>query len=80
MILGPSLSERLMRGPMNNKRATHVMNGICSAIEYAHKQGVLHRDLKPSNILLDEDNNAYVADFGRTLLTLVWPSKPVRIM
>jgi len=64
LILGPSLSERLMRGPMNNKRATHVMNGICSAIEYAHKQGVLHRDLKPSNILLDEDNNAYVADFG----------------
>jgi len=41
-----------------------VMNQICSAIEYAHQQGVLHRDLKPSNILLDEDNVAYVADFG----------------
>ena len=64
LILGPSLSERLMRGPMNNARATHVMNGICDAVEYAHKQGVLHRDLKPSNILLDEDNNPFVADFG----------------
>jgi len=64
LILGPSLAERLMRGPMNNIRATRVMNEICSAIEYAHQQGVLHRDLKPSNILLDEDNVAYVADFG----------------
>jgi len=64
LIDGPSLSERLMRGPMNNARATRVMNQICSAIEYAHQQGVLHRDLKPSNILLDEDNVAYVADFG----------------
>ena len=64
LILGPSLSERLMRGPMKNASATRVMNEICSAIEYAHQQGVLHRDLKPSNILLDEDNNAYVADFG----------------
>ena len=64
LILGPSLSERLMRGPMNNTRATRVMNEICGAIAYAHQQGVLHRDLKPSNILLDEDNVAYVADFG----------------
>ena len=64
LIQGPSLSERLMRGPMNNSRATRVMNEICDAIEYAHQQGVLHRDLKPSNILLDEDNVAYVADFG----------------
>ena len=64
LILGPSLSERLMRGPMDNSRATRVMNEICGAIEYAHQQGVLHRDLKPSNILLDEDNVAYVADFG----------------
>ena len=49
---------------MKNSRATRVMNEICGAIAYAHKQGVLHRDLKPSNILLDEDNVAYVADFG----------------
>ena len=64
LIVGPSLSERLMRGPMPNSRATRVMNEICGAIEYAHQQGVLHRDLKPSNILLDGDNVAYVADFG----------------
>ena len=64
LILGPSLSERLLQGPMNNARATRVMKEICGAIEYAHQQGILHRDLKPSNILLDEDNNAYVADFG----------------
>ena len=64
LISGLSLAERLVRGPMANEKAASVMNDICSAIEYAHREGVLHRDLKPSNIMLDDDNRAYVADFG----------------
>ena len=64
LIQGQSLAERLVRGPMPTQRAANVMNDISAAIEYAHQQGVLHRDLKPSNILLDDEGNAYVADFG----------------
>lgn len=37
---------------------------IASAVQYAHKQGIVHRDLKPANILLDTEEQLYLADFG----------------
>lgn len=37
---------------------------IASALQFAHNRGIIHRDLKPSNILLNEDNTAYLTDFG----------------
>jgi len=41
-----------------------IMEQICSALDLAHRSQVIHRDIKPDNILLDEDGNAYLADFG----------------
>ncbi len=38
--------------------------GICSALQYAHSQGVLHRDIKPENILITEEGVAKLMDFG----------------
>jgi len=37
---------------------------LCGALDHAHKQGVLHRDVKPANILMDNDGEVRLADFG----------------
>jgi serine/threonine protein kinase len=44
--------------------AAHLTRQIASALDYAHRQGVIHRDIKPANILIDQDGNAFLTDFG----------------
>jgi serine/threonine protein kinase len=41
-----------------------ILSQVGSALTYAHRSGVVHRDIKPANILIDEDGNAFVTDFG----------------
>jgi eukaryotic-like serine/threonine-protein kinase len=64
IINGQSLARRLADGPIPAREAATLLAPIARAMDYAHRNGVLHRDLKPSNILLDEDGNPHVADFG----------------
>ena len=61
---GGSLRRALDRGPWNLKPALRLLTEIGQALSYAHRQEVVHRDLKPSNVLLDEEGNAYLSDFG----------------
>jgi serine/threonine protein kinase/class 3 adenylate cyclase len=46
-----------------------IFLGVCEAVQFAHEHGVLHRDLKPGNILLREDGEPLVADFGLAKLS-----------
>ena len=41
-----------------------VLNPVCEALSYLHRQGILHRDLKPENILMHDEINTKVADIG----------------
>ncbi len=51
------------------EQSLSIMLKVCDAVEFAHEHGVLHRDLKPGNILLREDGEPLVADFGLAKLS-----------
>src|SRR5262245_59331670 len=63
-VRGGSLHDRLIGEPWSPQAVTGLLDQLGAALTIAHRHGVIHRDLKPANILLDEDNNAYLADFG----------------
>jgi AmmeMemoRadiSam system protein B len=54
----------LMKQRLSLDEAIIIFKQICSAISYAHSQGVIHRDLKPENILFTKEGNVKVSDFG----------------
>jgi len=63
-VEGESLRDRLNRGPLPIDQALRITREAAQALEYAHGHGIVHRDIKPENILLTQDGNTLVADFG----------------
>jgi eukaryotic-like serine/threonine-protein kinase len=63
-IGGTSLAERVALGPLSGRRAAEYLELTARAVHYAHSQGIIHRDLKPANVLLDENDQPKVTDFG----------------
>ena len=64
LVDGPTLADRLGRGPISIGEALDAARQIADAIAAAHERGVVHRDLKPANIKLRSDGVVKVLDFG----------------
>ncbi len=63
-VPGPTLADRLRRGPLPIQQVLLIGKQIAEALEAAHAKGIIHRDLKPANIKMSEDGQAKVLDFG----------------
>src|SRR5690349_11546641 len=69
-VHGESLAVRLRRdGALNSTEARRLLSELATALDYAHREGVVHRDLKAENILIERGSNrAMLTDFGVALL------------
>lgn len=66
---GLNLRQLVHSAGMNPTEAMAIVPQLCDALQYAHDRGVVHRDIKPENVLLSQDGQVKIADFGLAKLT-----------
>jgi eukaryotic-like serine/threonine-protein kinase len=65
LISGHTLRELIHKGDrVPLKRALEIGEGILAALEYSHQSGIVHRDIKPANIMITDNGDVKVMDFG----------------
>ena len=64
LVEGPTLQDRIAKGPIPLDEALPIARQIAEALEAAHEQGIIHRDLKPANVRVKDDGTVMVLDFG----------------
>ncbi|MEO7937570.1 MAG: serine/threonine-protein kinase [Burkholderiaceae bacterium] len=64
-IQGDDLKHHLDQGVRHSLAQTvAIMDDLLSALDYAHRQGIIHRDIKPANLLIEADGRVKLTDFG----------------
>ncbi len=61
---GETLAKRIARGPMSVQQVSRIGAQIAGGLAAAHRQGVIHHDIKPANIMLVNDDEVRILDFG----------------
>ena len=63
-VRGVSLADMILDHRLSVRDSVTIASKVADALEHAHRSGVIHRDLKPSNILIDDDGEPHLMDFG----------------
>ncbi|KAE8688793.1 CBL-interacting serine/threonine-protein kinase 11 [Hibiscus syriacus] len=69
LVKGGELFAKLAKGRFTEDLSRKYFQQLISAVGYCHSRGVFHRDLKPENLLVDENGNLKVSDFGLSAVT-----------
>jgi 5'-AMP-activated protein kinase, catalytic alpha subunit len=67
-VKGGELFSKIAKGRLREDAARKYFQQLISAVDFCHSRGVYHRDLKPENLLLDENGNLKISDFGLSAL------------
>ncbi len=69
LVRGSPLPDFMARHHLGTRERMALVAQVCDAVQHAHERGVIHRDLKPANILVDEQGQPKVLDFGVARVT-----------
>jgi len=64
LVEGESLEKKLKKGSVSKTAGIDCICQTLSALEYAHAQGIVHRDITPGNLIVDQNGNVKLTDFG----------------
>jgi serine/threonine protein kinase len=70
LIEGTTLDDYVERHSLTQRQILELMRTICQAVQHAHQNGVIHRDIKSSNIIVTEDGQPHIVDFGLAMTIL----------
>ena len=68
-VEGETLEDKIARGPLEFKEALEIGRQVAKGLQAAHEKGIVHRDVKPANVLVSQDGQATIMDFGLARLT-----------